>query len=153
MASSSCWQMVPRQPARQAAPQCSLNATEACANAFSPWPLLFYLIIQNSVNLNLIAVCHGEAHRACVGEQLLTMRTAAGPLLCEAHLKPQHQPTCCLSQPSVLTSHRFLNTEWKAETVFFFPFSPLLFRFLAMKMLLGSWDWAQSLGSLMLASW
>lgn len=122
VAASSCWQMVPRQPARQAAPQCSLNATEACANAFSPWPLLFYLIIQNSVNLNLIAVCHGEAHRACVGQQLLTMRTAAGPLLCEAHLEPQRQPTCCLSQPSVLTSHRFLNTEWKAETVCFFLF-------------------------------
>lgn len=85
---SSSWQMVPRQPAQQAAPQCSLNSTEACANAFSPWPLLFYLIIQNSVNLNLIAVCHGEAHWACVWEQLSTMHTAAGPLLFEAHLEP-----------------------------------------------------------------
>lgn len=84
---SSYWQIVPRQPAQQAEPQCSLNSTETCANAFSPWPLLFYLIIQNSVNLNLIAVCHGEAHWACVREQLLTMHTAAGPPLFEAHLE------------------------------------------------------------------
>lgn len=109
---------------------------------------------KNSVNLNLIAVCHGEAHWACVGEQLLTMHTAAGPVLREAHLEPQHQTTCCLSQPSVLTSHRFFNTEWKAVFFFLlFSFSPLLFRFLAMKKLLGSWDWAQLLSSLILASW
>lgn len=67
LCAASCRQMVPRQPARQAAPQCSLNSSGTCANAFSQWPLLSYLIIQNSVNLNLITVCHGEAHWACVG--------------------------------------------------------------------------------------
>lgn len=43
--------------------------------------MLLYLIIQNSVNLNLIAVCHGEAQWARVGEQLFTVHTAAGSLL------------------------------------------------------------------------
>lgn len=57
------WQAVPRQPSRQAATKCSLNSTEACANAFSKWPLLLYLIIQNSVNSNLMAFYHVEAHR------------------------------------------------------------------------------------------
>lgn len=56
---------------------------EFCVNAISPWPLLFYLIIQNSVNLNLIAVCHGETHWACAEDQLFTMHTAAGLLLFE----------------------------------------------------------------------
>lgn len=42
-------------------------STEASANAFSPWPLLLYLIINNSANLHLIGVCHGEAHWASVG--------------------------------------------------------------------------------------
>lgn len=76
-------QMVPRQPVQQATPQCPLNSTETRGNTFSLWPPLFYLIIQNSVNLNLIAVCHGEAHWASVWEQLFTKHTAAGPLLFE----------------------------------------------------------------------
>lgn len=78
---SPYWQMVSKRPAQQTAPQCSLNSAEVRANAFSPWPLLFYLIIQNSVNLNLIAVCHGESHWACVREQLVAMHMAAGTLL------------------------------------------------------------------------
>lgn len=54
-----------------------------CANAFSLWPLLLYVIIQISVNLNLMAVCHGEAHWAGVGEHLFTKHTAAGSVLSE----------------------------------------------------------------------
>lgn len=98
---SSDWQMVPRQPAQQAATQCSLNSTEACANAFSKWPLLLYLIIQNSVNLNLIAVCHGEAHWACVREQPFTTHTATASLLSEAQLESRSSPLgVCHSQKS-----------------------------------------------------
>lgn len=41
------------------------------------------MIIQNSTNLNLIDTCHGEAHWACVGEQLFTEHAAAGALLFE----------------------------------------------------------------------
>lgn len=53
------------------------------ANTFTLWPLLLHLIIQTSVNLNLIAVCHGEAHWARVGDQLCTKHTAAAPVLSE----------------------------------------------------------------------
>lgn len=77
------WQMVPRQPDQQAATRCSLNPAEMCANAFSKWPLLLYLIVQSSVNLNIIVVCHGEADMACVWEL-----TAAGCLSFAAHLEP-----------------------------------------------------------------
>lgn len=79
----SGWQMVPRQPDQQAATQCSLNPTEMCANAFSKWPLLLYLITQSSVNLYVIVVCHGEAHLARVWEL-----SAAGCLTFAAHLEP-----------------------------------------------------------------
>lgn len=78
----SGWQMVPRQADQQEATQCSLDSTEMCANAFRKWPLLLYLITQSGVNLNVIVVCHGEAHLARVWEL-----TAAGCLSFAAHLE------------------------------------------------------------------
>ena len=70
-------------PDQQAATQCSLNPAEMCANAFSKWPLLLYLITQSSVNFDVIAVCHGEAHLARVWEL-----AAAGCVSFAAHLEP-----------------------------------------------------------------
>lgn len=98
---SSYWWTVSRQPAQQVAAQCSLNYTGTNANAFSLWPLLFYLIIQNSVNLNLIAVCHGEAHWASVGEQLFLKHTAAGQLLFEVRDKAEAGEQLTWSQAAV----------------------------------------------------
>ncbi len=134
---SSYWQIVPRQPAQQAEPQCSLNSTEACANAFSPWPLLFYLIIQNSVNLNLIAVCHGEAHWARVREQLFTMHTAAGPLLFEAHLEPGTSLLVVCHGRMCWRHTGFWIQSRKAETAFFFV--AFASRFRARNTLLDYW--------------
>lgn len=87
---------------QQAATQCSLNSTEMCANAFSKWPLLLYLITQNGVNLNVIVVCHGEAHLARLWE-----RTAAGCLSFAAHLES------CSTGLGV--RHRQLSWHWLAN--------------------------------------
>lgn len=110
---SGC-QMVPRQPDQQAATQCSLNPTEMCANAFSKWPLLLYLITQSSVNLNVIVVCHGEAHLAHVWE----LTAAAGCLSFAAHLEP------CSAGLGV--RQRQLSRQSLENVFFFFPFAIFL---------------------------
>lgn len=94
-----------------AATQCSLNPTEMCANAFNKWPLLLYLITESSVNLNVIVVCHGEAHLARVWEL-----RAAGCLSFVAHLEP------CSTGFGV--RQRQLSWRW-LENIFF----PLAFSF------------------------
>lgn len=66
---------------QQAATQCSLNSTEMCANAFSKWPLWLYLIAQNGVNLNVIVVCHGEAHLARLCNRLPLTCSSPGVVL------------------------------------------------------------------------
>lgn len=73
--------MVSKLPPQQAASQSPLVSAELWANAFSLWPFRLHLIIQNSVNLDLIAVCHERAHQARVGglvERLVTAHAAAG---------------------------------------------------------------------------
>lgn len=80
------------------------------------------MIIQNSVNLNLIAVCHGEAQWACVREQRFTTHRAARLLLLfevteEAVAGDQLNWSTAIVHLSSVTA-KSLDVVWKAQPVF-----------------------------------
>lgn len=89
----------------------------------------FYSNIPNWANLNLIGVCHEEAHWARVSEQLFTTHTAGWPAAAWGRGRgwwrgtaASLQTSCCLSLPIVSTSHRRLNAEGR-DCVFYLYFS------------------------------